>query len=92
MGSGDPLEVYTRWARQYGDIFHYRAFHRHIYFLNNPELVKYVLVDNYKCFIKGEAVRLNRRIFGNGRVDQRRLEFLVAGSDGSSNPPFHQHF
>jgi cytochrome P450 len=89
MGSGDPLEVYTRWARQYGDIFHYRAFHRHIYFLNNPELVKYVLVDNYKCFIKGEAVRLNRRIFGNGLLtnegdswlQQRRL----------IQPAFHQH-
>jgi cytochrome P450 len=66
MGSSDPLGVYTRWSRQYGDIFYYRAFSRHIYFLNNPDFVKYVLVNNYRDFIKGEAIRFNRRIFGNG--------------------------
>jgi cytochrome P450 len=66
LGSRDPLGLYTRWARQYGDIFYYRAFSRHIYFLNNPEFVEYVLVTNYKSFIKGEALQSNRRIFGNG--------------------------
>ena len=39
MGSPDPLGLYTLWARQYGDIFYYRAFHRHIYFLNHPDLL-----------------------------------------------------
>jgi cytochrome P450 len=81
LGSKDPLGLYTQWARQYGDIYYYRAFHRHIYFLNNPEFIKYVLVTNYKGFIKGEAVRFNRRIFGNGLLtnegdswlQQRRL-------------------
>jgi cytochrome P450 len=81
MGSPDPLGLYTLWARQYGDIFYYRAFHRHIYFLNHPDLLKYVLVTNHQGFIKGEAVRFNRRIFGNGLltnegdswIQQRRL-------------------
>src|SRR5271170_8400159 len=66
LGSDDPLGLYTQWARQYGDIFYYRAFSRHIYFLNNPDFAKYVLVTNYQGFIKGEAIRFNRRIFGNG--------------------------
>jgi cytochrome P450 len=66
LGSTDPLGLYTRWARQYGDIFYYRAFSRHIYFLNSPDFAKYVLVTNYRDFIKGEAIRFNRRIFGNG--------------------------
>ena len=66
LGSRDPLGLYTQWARQYGDIFYYRAFSRHIYFLNNPDFAKYVLMTNYQGFIKGEAVRFNRRIFGNG--------------------------
>ena len=66
LGSRDPLGLYTQWARQYGDIFYYRAFHRHIYFLNHPDFVEHVLVTNYRNFIKGEALQSNRRIFGNG--------------------------
>ena len=66
LGSTDPLGLYTQWARQYGDIFYYRVFSRHIYFLNNPDLIEYVLVTNYQSFIKGEALQFNRRIFGNG--------------------------
>jgi cytochrome P450 len=66
LGSTDPLGVYTRWARQYGDIFYYRVFSRHIYFLNHPDLIEQVLVTNYQSFIKGEALQSNRRIFGKG--------------------------
>ena len=68
MGSGDPLGLFTRWSREYGDIFHYRVLNRHIYFLNHPDLIKDVLVTHHQNFIKGEAVRFNRRIFGNGLV------------------------
>jgi cytochrome P450 len=81
MGSKDPLGVFTQWAREYGDLFHYRFLHRHIYFLNHPDLIKDVLITQAPNFIKGEAVRVNRRIFGNGLVSnegaswaqQRRL-------------------
>lgn len=81
LGSADPLALYTQWARQYGDILYYRFLSRHIYFLNSPELVKYALLTNYQNFIKGDPLRLNRRIFGNGLLtnegdswlQQRRL-------------------
>jgi cytochrome P450 len=66
LGSRDPLGLYRQWARQYGDIFYYRVFFRHIYFLNNPDFIEHVLVTNYQSFIKGEALQFNRRIFGNG--------------------------
>jgi cytochrome P450 len=66
MGSKNPLGVFTEWARLYGDIFYYRVFSRHVYFLNNPDLVKDVLLTKHQDFIKGEALRFNRRIFGNG--------------------------
>ncbi len=68
MGSGDPLGLFTRWSREFGDIFHYRVLNRHIYFLNHPDLIKDVLVTYHQNFIKGEAVRFNRRIFGDGLV------------------------
>lgn len=76
MASADPLEVFTQWARQYGDIFYYRVFHRHIYFLNHPDLVKDVLVTNHQNFIKGEAIRFNRRIFGNGLITNEGSSWL----------------
>ena len=66
LGSPDPLALYTKWAGQFGDIFYYRAFSRHIYFLNNPDLIEQVLVTNCQNFIKGVALQFNRRIFGNG--------------------------
>jgi len=77
----DPLGTYTQWARSYGDIFHYRFLHRHVYFLNHPDLIKEVLVTRAPSFRKGDAVRMNRRIFGNGLLanegaswlEQRRL-------------------
>jgi cytochrome P450 len=68
MGSEDPLGLFTRWSREFGDIFHYRVLNRHIYFLNHPDLIKEVLVTHHQNFIKGEAVRFNRRIFGDGLV------------------------
>jgi cytochrome P450 len=66
LGTQDPLGLYMQWARQYGDIIYYRAFFRHVYFLNNPDFIERVLVTNSRNFIKGEALQFNRRIFGNG--------------------------
>lgn len=66
MRSKDPLGVFRGWAARYGDIFYYRVLHRKIYFLNHPDLVKYVLVTTPQNFLKGDALRNNRRIFGNG--------------------------
>ena len=68
MGSPDPLGLFTQWSRQHGDIFHYRILSHHVYFLNHPDLVKDVLLTNHQNFIKGEAVRFNRRVFGKGLV------------------------
>ena len=30
----DPLAIYTRWAREFGDIFYYRAAWMDVYFLD----------------------------------------------------------
>jgi cytochrome P450 len=76
MASPNPLALFVEWARQYGDIFHYRVFHRHIYFINHPELIKDVLVTKAPSFIKGDAVRANRRIFGNGLLSNEGSAWL----------------
>jgi cytochrome P450 len=66
MGSKDPLGVFRGWAGRYGDIFYYRVLYRKVYFLNHPDLVKQVLVGSPQNFVKGEALRNNRRVFGKG--------------------------
>lgn len=76
MGSKDPLGTFTQWARTYGDIFYYRFLHRHVYFINHPDLIKDVLVTYSPKFKKGDAVRANRRIFGNGLLSNEGAAWL----------------
>ena len=76
MASPDPLGLFADWAHQYGDIFHYRVLHRNIYFINHPDLIKEVLINQASSFIKGNAVRANRRIFGNGLLSNEGSSWL----------------
>jgi cytochrome P450 len=62
----DPLATITAWARKYGDIFHYRLLHFHVYFVNSPEFVEQVLVTQNRRFEKGRALQANRELLGNG--------------------------
>ncbi len=66
LAGDEPFAVFARWARQYGDIFHYRVLNRHVYFLNHPDFIEYILKTNARNFTKGQALSSNRRIFGNG--------------------------
>jgi cytochrome P450 len=88
LASPDPLSVFTAWAREFGDIFYYRAAWLHVYFLNHPDLIEEVLVRNYKNFLKDRVIRNSRWFFGQGLLTnegdswlrQRRL----------SQPAFHR--
>ncbi len=88
LGSPNALGLLTDWARQYGDIFHFRFFNIHVYFLNRPEYIEDLLVTHHRQFIKGRGLQANRRLFGNGLLTsegdfwrrQRRL----------SQPAFHR--
>lgn len=88
LGSKDPLGLYTQWARQYGDIFYYRAFSRHIYFLNHPDFFKEVLLANHLGFIKGDALRSNHRVFGKGLLTNEGSSWLQQRR--LIQPAFHQ--
>lgn len=66
LAAADPLAVYQGWARRYGDIFHYRVLWKHIYFLNNPDYIDYVLVRNARNFQKDPTTRNVRWLLGDG--------------------------
>jgi cytochrome P450 len=61
-----PLDTFRRWAAEYGDIFYYRAAWLHVYFLNRPDLIEYVLVRNPQNFLKDRVVRNSRWLLGTG--------------------------
>ena len=66
LASRDPLAVFSCWAKEYGDLFYYRAGWIHVYFLNHPALIESVLVRNYQNFTKDHVVRNSRWLFGDG--------------------------
>ncbi len=88
LASRNPLAVFSRWAGEYGDLFYYRAGWIHVYFLNHPDLIEFVLVRNYQNFLKDRVIRNSRWFFGDGLLTsegehwkkQRRL----------SQPAFHR--
>jgi cytochrome P450 len=69
-----PLDTFRRWAALYGDIFYYRAAWLHVYFLNRPDLIEYVLVQNPQNFLKDRVVQNSRWLLGSG--------LLTAEGDG----------
>ena len=88
LAARNPLAVFSRWAKDYGDIFYYRAGWIHVYFLNHPDLIEFVLVRNYQNFLKDRVIQNSRWFFGDGLLTsegehwkrQRRL----------SQPSFHR--
>jgi cytochrome P450 len=68
LAGADPLGVYSRWATEYGGIFHYRFLWNHIYFLSDPDYIDYVLVRNASNFIKDRTTRNIRWLIGDGLV------------------------
>src|SRR5712692_5396811 len=72
----DPLAVFTRWTRDFGDMFYYRAGWIHVYFLNHPDLIDAVLVRNYQNFLKDRVVQNSRWFFGQGLLTNEGESWL----------------
>jgi cytochrome P450 len=62
----DLLGLYTRCARDYGDVFSLRFGLRRVTFLCHPDLIEEVLVTHARNFTKHYALRMNRTLLGNG--------------------------
>ena len=75
----DVLALYTRCCMEFGDVSTVRFGMRRVWLLSRPELIERVLAD--RSFVKHYALRMNRRLLGDGLLSsegdlwlrQRRL-------------------
>jgi cytochrome P450 len=71
----DPLAVFTRWARDFGDMFYYRAGWIHVYFLNHPDLIESVLISQSQNFAKDKVIQNSRWFLGQGMLTSEGSEW-----------------
>jgi cytochrome P450 len=84
----NPLDYFTDMARKYGDVSGMRIGNFRSLFINHPDLIEDVLVNNAKKYHKGRILQANKYLFGEGLLTsegdfwlrQRRL----------SQPAFHR--
>jgi cytochrome P450 len=77
----DPLAFFSNLARTYGDVVSYRMGGEQMFFVNDPQHVKDILVTHNKSFMKGRGLQRAKRILGEGlltsegatHLRQRRL-------------------
>ena len=77
----NPLGFLTRIAGQYGDLAYFRLGPQHVYLVNEPELIRYILVTNQNNFTKSRALQRAKVLLGEGlltsegdlHLRQRRL-------------------
>ena len=57
LANRNPLGLLSEWSARYGDMFYYRAAWIHVYVLNHPDLIEYVLVRNPRNFEDRKSTR-----------------------------------
>ncbi len=62
----DPLALYTRSAREFGDVSGLRFGLRRVVLINHPDLIESVLLTNARNWVKHYALKMNRLLFGDG--------------------------
>ena len=78
LASPEPLAVFAKWAREFGDIFYYRAAWIRGFFINRPDLIESVTRlsdapphDHSLCHQQLKPKRTDRNV--NLANDQNRL-------------------
>jgi len=62
----NPLDYFTAMAQEYGDVSGMRIGKFRSLFINHPDLIEGVLVNNSRKYLKGRILRANKYLFGEG--------------------------
>ncbi|MEP6914560.1 MAG: cytochrome P450 [Acidobacteriota bacterium] len=66
MPGRDPLAIFTRFARDYGDIVQFRLSGERAFFINHPDYIRQVLVTDNAKYGKSRALERARKLLGDG--------------------------
>jgi cytochrome P450 len=80
-GGANPLDFFTKLARAYGDVTSYRMAGEQLFLINEPKLIRDVLVTHNRNFTKSRGLERSKRLLGQGlltsegafHLRQRRL-------------------
>jgi cytochrome P450 len=64
----NPISLFSRLAKDYGDISHYKLGPKHIIFLNHPEYIREVMVVQHFNFVKERTQRRAKLLLGEGMI------------------------
>jgi len=85
---GDPIALFRYLTEKYGDAVHYKIGPKHIVFLNDPALIREVLVVQNDNFTKERTVRRTKMLLGEGMITSEgnihRVQRLT------TQPAFHR--
>jgi cytochrome P450 len=80
-GGANPLDFFMKLARTYGDVTSYRMAGEQLFLVNEPKLIRDVLVTHNRNFTKSRGLERSKRLLGQGlltsegafHLRQRRL-------------------
>lgn len=64
----DPIRLFEHLVNEYGPVAHYRIGREDIVFLNDPELIREVLVVQNENFVKERTVQRTKMLLGEGMI------------------------
>ena len=65
-GRNNPAEHLVNLSARFGPVVHLRMAGRHVYFINEPDLVREVLVLRNSSFVKGLGLQRTTEVLGRG--------------------------
>ncbi len=64
----DPILLFEHLANEFGAVAHYRIGPEHIVFINDPELIREVLIVQNDNFVKERTVQRSKMLLGGGMI------------------------
>src|SRR5437899_8216087 len=64
----DPIYLFEHLVKEYGPVAHYRIGPEDIVFINDPELIREVLIVQNNNFIKERTVQRSKMLLGDGMI------------------------